>query len=520
VRLSPISAVILVLATTSGSAVGQMTAEVLPSFGGGSSGLASVGDVNGDGAADLIVGAQLDSTSAWLAGAIRVYSGSDGSLLLQVLGQHTGDHFGAAVAGGGDINGDGVPDLLVGVPYADLTATNAGAVQVLSGLDGSPLLTVPGSTTWELFGQVVASLRDISGDGVPDFVVGVPGWDGNGADAGKVVVVSGATGQVLYAVQGDGAGTLLGWDIAGIGDVDGDLRMDFAVSAPGGVAGQGYVRVLSGADGSTLTTLAGVESYFVRRATDFDADGISDVLVQYSYVARVYSSVTGMQLAEFGGAELSLSVASADIVGDINGDGIVDVAAGLVSGNETSGAAKVYSGADGATLLIHPGVDLIYPPSFGKRLVSLGDVDGDGHPEFAVDGGTVGVHILSCAPSPWSKQGGGAGPWPPPLIAPYSTLEAQHPIQLLLFGGLAGTPAWLVVGMSAINLPFKGGILKPAPDVIVFAGLTDAAGQVKLQGSVPASAPSGLELWCQWWIVNAAAAQGFAATQAVKGTVP
>jgi hypothetical protein len=97
--------------------------------------------VNGDGHADLVVGANGDDNNGAESGSVRVYSGQDGSILYTVDGDSADDFFGDSVGGAGDVNGDGRADLIVGAPRDDNNGSDSGSARVFSGLNGSFLNT-------------------------------------------------------------------------------------------------------------------------------------------------------------------------------------------------------------------------------------------------------------------------------------------------------------------------------------------------------------------------------------------
>ncbi len=97
------------------------------------------GDVNKDGHADLIVGAPGDANNGTDSGSARVLSGKDGKILYTFNGDSASDYFGRSVAGAGDVNKDGYPDLIVGAPFDANNGTNSGSARVLSGKDGKVL---------------------------------------------------------------------------------------------------------------------------------------------------------------------------------------------------------------------------------------------------------------------------------------------------------------------------------------------------------------------------------------------
>ena len=141
-----------------------------------------------------------------------------------------GREFGLALAGVGDVDGDGVPDLAVGAP-------EQGRVFLFSGATGQRLRTLnnPTPQAGARFGRALAGVGDVDGDGVPDLTVGAPGQDVEGRDTqGQVFLFSGATGQQLRTLNNPTpqAGARFGRELAGVGDVDGDGVSDLAVGAP------------------------------------------------------------------------------------------------------------------------------------------------------------------------------------------------------------------------------------------------------------------------------------------------
>ncbi|MEM7308670.1 MAG: integrin alpha [Planctomycetota bacterium] len=248
--------------------------------------LDSAGDVDGDGRGDLLAG----SPAADQAYLMTRTSGSIFLLETDYPGPGSSS-FGQSVAGIGDVDLDGIPDAAVGAP--DLPglfgSPSYGAVYVFSNSEGAPqLFAAIGENEDERFGYSVAGLGDANLDGVPDVVVGGPDAESFGNQAGRAAVLSGADGTQLLEVFGSGltGSSHAGWSVDGVGDVNLDGYPDFAVGEPdysvfGGSALVGRVRVVSTADGSTLATLVGTQAgerlgYTVAGPGDIDRDGLPD----------------------------------------------------------------------------------------------------------------------------------------------------------------------------------------------------------------------------------------------------
>jgi hypothetical protein len=285
---------------------------------------------------------------------------------------------GWSVAGAGDVNGDGFADVLVGAPYYDSGETDEGAVFVFIGsATGVASASAAGaharieSNEADLrMGEEVASAGDVNGDGFSDVIVGVVGYDGGQTDEGAAFVFLGsANGIASESIAGadarlesDQANAAMGCSVASAGDVNGDGYADVIVGAAGYNAGQahtGAVFVFLGsasgvASGSPGGAHAKLESdrtpsalgWSAASAGDVNGDGYADVIVgasSYSTgqtgegAAFVFlGSAGGIANGNLTGADARLegnqvdaymgrSVASA---GDVNGDGYGDVIVG------------------------------------------------------------------------------------------------------------------------------------------------------------------------------------------------
>jgi hypothetical protein len=148
------------------------------------------GDLNGDGVPDVYVSDWSNAAKGPSTGRSYVFSGRDGATLFTVTGEHPGDAFGIGAAVAGDVDGDGVPDLIVGAWQYASVAVSAGRVYLVSGKDGRVLRAytcrVPGDT----FGFDAVGMGDVDGDGVPDLLL-TSGWSAvHGFRSGRVFIIS------------------------------------------------------------------------------------------------------------------------------------------------------------------------------------------------------------------------------------------------------------------------------------------------------------------------------------------
>jgi hypothetical protein len=246
------------------------------------------GDLDGDGLGEIVVGARrMDSSGGTDAGRVFVYRGGNWTAFHTWDGDGAFDEFGHDVADAGDIDGDGSSDVLVGAWLDDLAGVDAGSAQLRSGFTGAVLATLPGALPGDGFGWSVAGCGDVDGDGVPDVIVSAPHADPAGSSSGRAYVLSGANGATLHVFSGAVAADYLGYSVAGAGDVDSDGVPDLVVGVlrdDAGVSGGGSARLYSGATGSQLAALFGqsIADQFgkgVDAAGDSNGDGADDVVV-------------------------------------------------------------------------------------------------------------------------------------------------------------------------------------------------------------------------------------------------
>jgi len=221
--------------------------------------VAGVGDVNGDGLDDVLVGSIWSSQNGLQeSGSADLFSGANGQVIYHWNGGSPRDYLGYSVAGAGDVDNDGVPDMLVGVPSANPGGiADAGRVFVYSGSTGKKIYRIDGTAAYDWLGFSVASAGDLDGDGHDDILAGAPLADPGGIfDAGSALVYSGQTGAVIFQYDGTAASENVGIAVAGNQDMDRDGTLDLLVGAPGADPGgqpyTGSATALSGLDGSQI----------------------------------------------------------------------------------------------------------------------------------------------------------------------------------------------------------------------------------------------------------------------------
>ena len=146
-----------------------------------------IGDIDQDGVDEIIIGETGDSTAADEGGAAYVYSGQTRTLLHAIEGDFIAEHLGTSVAGAGDVNGDGIQDFIVGAPNNSQNAVNAGRALIYSGT-GALLEEVLGTQTGWLLGFSVSGDVDLNADGLSDALIGMPGANVNGTNSGRLQV--------------------------------------------------------------------------------------------------------------------------------------------------------------------------------------------------------------------------------------------------------------------------------------------------------------------------------------------
>jgi len=431
------------------------------------------GDLNGDGFADVIVGADLYDGNGVDSGAVFVFYGNPSGLpgfpAILLLGENAGDMFGSYVSDAGDVNGDGFDDILVGAPQAN---AGKGAVYAFygsaSGLTFAPDWVVYGTETAVGFGMSIASAGDVNGDGYADILIGEPFANpaGDTLPPGHVYAYYGSVDglspmpdwEAVTAPTADGLGEApeFGYSVSSAGDVNNDTFSDIIIGAPryatDGATGAAFVFLGSSsglpspkgggaaalasttnvnADNSWFSTGAFVaNAYFgeaVSSAGDVNGDAFDDVLVGapldvdgqlkptgkvYLYLGSAAGPNTTADVVLTSSQVNALFGVSVNSVGDINLDGLDDIIIGApdfdvpivrVSASTAvsqTGAAFVYLGS-AQNLLSQPEMWQLSEGSasldFGFTVDGAGDINNDGHPDmivgdpgYLVGNGTIG----------------------------------------------------------------------------------------------------------------------------------
>ncbi|MEP6634236.1 MAG: FG-GAP-like repeat-containing protein, partial [Luteimonas sp.] len=358
-----------------------------------------LGDVDGDGAVDFVTSAPTKDIGGANAGRVYAYSSRSGKLLWSVDGK-PGDQLGNGIESAGDTDGDGMADAVAGAPNGDKAF-------VYSGKDGHVLLSFVAEAKGDQFGQHVATAGDFDHDGHADVIVGAPGNNAGGKQAGRAYVYSGKDGHVLLTLTGEREGDAFGSTVGGYSDGKHDFLLVGAPAAGERKTGRVYVYdrlatkpkfvIESDETGNALGMM------FTSVLGDTDGDGMPDIYASdWSNGAKgpstgrvyVHSGADGRRLLTLTGDTAGEGFGTTlAVAGDVDHDGHADLIVGAwqYAGAAVSGGrAYLYSGKDGALLKTYtcktPG------DTFGFDAVGLGDIDGDGSDDLLITSAWSSLH--------------------------------------------------------------------------------------------------------------------------------
>jgi len=417
---------------------------------------AGVGDVNGDGYDDFLLGAPYKDFYDQAPGEVYLFLGgpagwtgtADTSAAdATLVGPVGGDYVGFDMDGGGDLDGDGLHDMVIGAPNHSGPEIDCGAAYVVFGrttgwtspMDLSATASFVGATQFESAGFAVSLAPDVDGDGLDDLLLGSP----SGHAAGQAYVVLGTTSpwqafvplsSVDASFHGESSGDGAGQTVAGLGDVNGDGFGDLAIGAGSSHAGGEYLGEFYLVFGATSgwamdTSLAGADASFVGENTrdflagfsngsnlsgagDVNGDGLADLLVAARHndegsedAGQVY-----LVLGRTTGWTMGASIATADAsffgkstedyagfvrpAGDVDADGLDDFLVGAYQNDDygdCSGHAYLFHGKTGGwamdqSLASADASFLGTLPSeaVGTAIAGAGDIDADGLDDFLI----------------------------------------------------------------------------------------------------------------------------------------
>ncbi len=407
----------------------------------GDPGFDGLGDMNGDGIDDFIVGALRESSVANRAGAAYIFYGpvsgtqSAATADAKLTGEADSDFAGGRLAGVGDLNNDGFDDAVVGAIFDDTAASNAGAAYVTFGPITGTVSLAAADAKWlgeatNDYAAEAAWTGDVNNDGLPDFLIGAENGDSGGVDSGIAYLVFGpgtAGGSLADAdviISGEAAGDKASSSLWGAGDVNNDGINDILIGArgedTGGIsaingeaAGAAYLVLgpvtsdlsLASADAKWIGEFAGANIGFgvsISTAGDTNNDGYDDIVIgarresdnntfaggAYIILGPVSPGTNGtLALADAKITGIATADKTGDSVhgpGDVDNDGFDDVLLGSgysSFGATDGGALYLVNGPISGTVDLNDADGIIGAEgaSDRARVHGVGDIDNDGH---------------------------------------------------------------------------------------------------------------------------------------------
>ncbi|MFT5233946.1 MAG: hypothetical protein ACI9UK_001218 [Candidatus Krumholzibacteriia bacterium] len=423
--------------------------------------MTNIPDVNGDGMDEFLVGIAGSDSSGLDAGQVFMwFGGSEVTRAPDRIWNGTSPEiFGWSVADIGDVNNDGTGDWAVGAPLSNAGGAESGRVCIFYGganPSANPDVVIMGATGGDQFGFSVSAAGDFDGDGNDDFIVGAPYNDARAGNAGAAYVIYGGTGgpstnlNDATVLAGEAFEDYFGWSVTDAGNFLGGNEDCVAVGAPGsnthGGSDAGAVYAFEGklggaAPDTTIDFVAGISSnskassqlgFSVRGVGRLDNDSIDDLAVGAPFcneggqekgrVEFFYGALNPAVVADHaveGGLANGRFGWSLDRAGDVSGSTRDDVLIGAPFFDAIAtdgGRAYIYEGGSSASvasgLVAIPNVP--FKPGteandlFGWSVSSAGDFDGDGLPDYAVAApkGNIGSNTTAGFATFYHSSGG------------------------------------------------------------------------------------------------------------------
>ncbi|HEX5012318.1 MAG TPA: VCBS repeat-containing protein [Planctomycetota bacterium] len=464
------------------------------------------GDMDGDGRDDLIATAP--------TGLQRALGVGDGSFGAPFTYAGTAGLQRTVVA---DLDGDGHQDVVSGAAGA------AGSAQVFAGDGagglGSPTVYPFSSNSFDDGFDIVAGDSDADGDldlavcASPDFF-----FDPNGGYLGLLVNDGSGAFTPVEAAPGD----LLDQCRAQPCDLNGDAWGDLLVSGWTGVGPMSAHRPLLGQPGGGFAVGEDIlGSSIISLVTDVNGDGLTDLLVGGTigfgtWLGAGDGTFANLEthLLGFGGG----SAPSGFATHDLDGDGLVDI----VAYRGPVGDAYVFEGVGGGTTTEGTALSLALGPTVNFTEDShLVDLDGDGRVDFGSGQGmhSATPHVVTVLDvtypdgGPITDFGGkvrGVPGFPVNIVS--GTFVPGGEVTFSLSVAKIGAKAFLVAGLQAAFMPFKGNVLVPQADIVAGPFIVDAAGKLDVHATWPADFPPGQTVDVQFWVKDPNGLKGFAAS--------
>ena len=339
--------------------------------------IAILGDIDGDDIDDFAVSAPKRDTLNKNAGAVYVYSGKTRSLIRVLQSERINDNYGSSIANAGDIDGDGIPDLMVSAPAIKSIDLAGGRVDLVSGADGHTIQSLYSGETGDHFGRSIAGPPPGSSLSDHNLIVGAPCHKTNNKRKGRIYIFN-RSGALLSTIDGANSGDRFGYSVAFTGDINRDSVSDFIVGSPkndDADSNAGRADIYDGHSYENITTLLGhkensrfgqtvagigyldddIYPDFVVGATRFGNSNGSKIGRVYAYSGKhktVLWRKTGKQPNEQLGSFLSITE-------DVNCDSYNDVLIGSPKHSSSelnqSGQLLVCSGNDRSLISISTG---------------------------------------------------------------------------------------------------------------------------------------------------------------------